>query len=70
MDRRHVAGISRISALRRTSRLIGHREGGDRSSSRPSPGATAFESITLVRGVTDELDFEGVRDIGRTCGHA
>ena len=35
-----------------------HREGGDPSSSRKSPGRTEFEAITLERGVTHDTEFE------------
>jgi len=58
MDGRYVAGISRISALRRTSEVIRHREGGDASSTRLSPGAISFEPVTIERGVTHDLEFE------------
>ncbi len=57
-DGRYVAGISRISALRRTTDVVEHREGGDPSTSRRSPGRTAFEPITLERGVTHDSAFE------------
>src|SRR5204863_7010088 len=51
-DGRYVAGISKISGLRRTTEVIQHREGGDPSSSRKSPGRTEYAPITLERGVT------------------
>jgi phage tail-like protein len=57
-DGRYVAGVSRISALRRTTEVIEHREGGDPSTSRRSPGRTQFEAITLERGVTHDPAFE------------
>jgi phage tail-like protein len=57
-DGRYVAGISRISALRRITEVIQHREGGDPSSSRKSPGHTEFAPITLERGVTHDPEFE------------
>jgi phage tail-like protein len=57
-DGRSVAGISRISGLRRTTEVIQHREGGDPSSSRKSPGLTEFAPITLERGVTHDPEFE------------
>ena len=57
-DGHYVAGISKVSALRRTTEVIEHREGGDPSSSRKSPGQTKFEPITLERGVTHDLEFE------------
>jgi len=57
-DGRYVAGISKCSALKRTTEIVEHREGGDPSTSRKSPGRTKFEAITLERGVTHDLDFE------------
>jgi phage tail-like protein len=57
-DGRYVAGISKISGLRRTTEVIQHREGGDPSSSRKSPGRTEFAPITLERGVTHDQEFE------------
>jgi len=57
-DGRYVAGVSRISALSRSTEVVKHREGGDPSSSRKSPGRTEFEPITLERGVTHDPEFE------------
>jgi phage tail-like protein len=57
-DGRYVAGISKCSALKRTTEVVEHREGGDPSTGRKSPGRTKFEAITLERGVTHDLDFE------------
>lgn len=57
-DGRYVAGISKVSALRRTTEVVEHREGGDPSSSRKSPGQTKYEAITLERGVTHDEEFE------------
>jgi phage tail-like protein len=53
-----VAGISKVSALKRTTEVVKHREGGDPSSSRKSPGRTEYEAITLERGVTHDPEFE------------
>ena len=55
---RYVAGISKVSALKRTTEVVKHREGGDPSSSRKSPGRTEFEAVTLERGVTHDPEFE------------
>ena len=57
-DGRYVAGVSKVSALKRTTEVVKHREGGDPSSSRKSPGRTEYEAITLERGVTHDLEFE------------
>lgn len=53
-----VAGVSKIGALKRTTELIEHREGGDLSTSHKSPGRTSYEAITLERGVTHDKGFE------------
>src|SRR3954453_22018833 len=57
-DGRYVAGVSRVSALRRTTEVVEHRVGGDPSTVRKSPGRTSFEPITLERGVTHDEEFE------------
>jgi phage tail-like protein len=57
-DNKYVAGVSKVSALKRTTEVVKHREGGDPSSSRKSPGRTEYEAITLERGVTHDPDFE------------
>jgi phage tail-like protein len=53
-----VAGVSKVGALKRTTEVVKHREGGDPSSSRKSPGRTEYEAITLERGVTHDTEFE------------
>ncbi len=57
-DGRYVAGISKVGALKRTTEVVKHRDGGDPSSTRKSPGRTEYEAITLERGVTHDLEFE------------
>lgn len=57
-DGHYVAGVSKVSSLKRTTEVVEHREGGDPSSARKSPGRTKFEAITLERGVTHDPDFE------------
>jgi phage tail-like protein len=57
-DGRYVAGVSKASALKRSTEVVEHREGGDPSTSRKSPGRTKYEPITLERGVTHDLEFE------------
>ncbi len=57
-DGRYVAGISKVSALKRTTEVVEHREGGDPSSTRKSPGQSKYEAITLERGVTHDTEFE------------
>ena len=57
-DGRYVAGISKVSALKRTTEVVKFRDGGDPSTSRKSPGRTEFDAISLERGVTHDTDFE------------
>ena len=57
-DGRYVAGVSKISALKRSTEVVEHREGGDPSTQHKSPGLTKFEPITLERGVTHDTAFE------------
>jgi phage tail-like protein len=57
-DGRYVAGVHHVSALRRVSEAVAHREGGDPSEQRRSPGLTAYEPIVLARGRTHDTAFE------------
>lgn len=57
-DGKYVAGISKVSALARTTEVVEHRNGGDPSTVGRSPGQTKFEAITLERGVTHDTEFE------------
>jgi phage tail-like protein len=57
-DGRYVAGVSKVGALKRSTEMVEHREGGDPSSSRKSPGRTKYEAITLERGITHDTEFE------------
>jgi phage tail-like protein len=57
-DGRYVAGISKCGALKRSTDVVEHREGGDPSTSRKSPARTKYDAITLERGVTHDTEFE------------
>jgi phage tail-like protein len=57
-DGRLVAGISKVGGLKRTTQVVTHREGGDPSTSRKSPGRNEFDAIMLERGVTHDTAFE------------
>lgn len=57
-DGRYVAGVSKVGALKRTTEPVKHREGGDPSSDRKSPGRSNYEAISLERGVTHDTEFE------------
>src|SRR6478672_3512521 len=54
----YVAGISKVTGLKRKTEVVTHRVGGDPSTSRKSPGRTEYEAITLERGVTHDTAFE------------
>jgi len=57
-DGKYVAGITKVSALRRTTEVIKNRTGGDTNAERKSPGITEYDAIILERGVTHDLEFE------------
>jgi phage tail-like protein len=57
-DGKYVAGVSKCSALKKSTEPVTHREGGDPSTSRVSPSLWKFEPITLERGVTHDPEFE------------
>ena len=57
-DGRYVAGVSKVSALKRTTQVVTHREGGDPSIVRKSPAQTTYEPIVLERGRTHDTEFE------------
>ena len=54
----YVAGLSKMSPLKRTTEPVVHRDGGDPSHERKSPGKTTFDAVTLERGVTHDPAFE------------
>ena len=57
-DGRYVAGVSKVSTLKRTTEVVKFRDGGDPSSSRKSPGRTEFDAVTMERGLTLDAEFE------------
>ena len=56
-DGKYVAGISKVSALKRTTEVVEHRSGGDSSTSHKSVGRNKFDAITLERGLTQDMEF-------------
>jgi phage tail-like protein len=56
-DGKYVAGISKVSALKRTTEVVEHRAGGDPSTSRKSVGRNKYDAITLERGLTQDMAF-------------
>ncbi len=57
-DGQYVAGLSKMSALKRTTDPVVHREGGDPSFERKSPGTTKYDAVTLERGLSHDPAFE------------
>ncbi|MEK7409334.1 MAG: phage tail protein [Acidobacteriota bacterium] len=57
-DGRYVAGVAKVSALKRTTDVVTHREGGSPNIQRRSPGLTTFDPIRLERGRTHDTEFE------------
>src|ERR671916_1761288 len=57
-DGKYVAGVSKVGSLKRTTEVVKHRDGGDPSSTRKSPGRSEYEAVTLERGVTHDPEFE------------
>ncbi|MEU8262941.1 phage tail protein [Micromonospora sp. NPDC048999] len=54
----YVAGLSKMSPLKRATAPVTHRVGGDPGHDRKSPGLTTYDAVTLERGVTHDLAFE------------
>lgn len=57
-DGKYVAGMSKMSPLKRTTEVVKHRAGGDPSTSHKSPGRNEYEAITMESGVTLDTTFE------------
>jgi len=52
-----VAGVSKVSGLKRSSDVIEYKEGGNMII-RKGLGRTKYEAVTLERGITFDTDFE------------
>jgi phage tail-like protein len=57
-DGQYVAGLSKMGALKRSTDPVVHREGGDPTHERKSPGKSKYDAVTLERGVTHDPAFE------------
>ena len=57
-DAKPVMGVSKVSALKRTTEVVKHRDGGDNSTDHKSPGRTSYDAITVERGLTHDPEFE------------
>ncbi len=69
-DGKPVAGISKVGGLTHTTQVVSHREGGDPSLTRKSPGQTDYGPITLERGVTYDPEFQNWANKIWTLGNA
>jgi phage tail-like protein len=58
LDGKSVLGVSKVGALKRTTEVVKHRDGGDNSIDHKSPGRTSYEGISMERGITHDLEFE------------
>ncbi|MBL7188285.1 MAG: phage tail protein [Phycisphaerae bacterium] len=54
----YVCGLSKCSALTKTTEMVEWREGGDPSSSHKLPGKSSYAAVTLTAGVTQDRAFE------------
>jgi len=57
-DGKPVMGISKVGALKRTTEVVKHRDGGDNSTDHKSPGRTSYDAISVERGITHDPEFE------------
>jgi phage tail-like protein len=57
-----VAGVSKVSGIKRTTAPIEYREGGNPIVLK-SPGRTTYDAITLERGITYDTDFQDWADM-------
>src|ERR1044072_7397756 len=57
-DGKTVLGVSKASALKRTTEVVKHREGGENSTDHKSPGRTTYDAVTMERGITHDPEFE------------
>jgi phage tail-like protein len=57
-DGEYVAGLSKCSALKKTTEVVDWREGGDPTHGRKLPGKTSYEPITMDKGMAHDEKFE------------
>jgi T4-like virus tail tube protein gp19 len=61
----YVAGVSKVSALKRTTEVVKHREGGDPSSSRKSPGRTGLGREVSLKDFRRDITIEVYNEAGQ-----
>lgn len=57
-DGKYVAGVSKVTALKKTTEVVEFRQGGDSSVVYKLPGKTKYEAITIEAGLTHDPTFE------------
>ena len=62
-DGTDVAGLTKMSALRRTTEMVEYREAGENMTSRKLPGKTSYEAVTLEAGITYDTSFQDWADL-------
>ncbi len=65
-DGKYIAGVSKITSLKRSTTPVIHRDGSDASISRLSPDSWKFAPIVLERGVTHDAEFEAWANLSYT----
>ena len=58
IDGKPVAGLKKMSALKKTTEAVKWRSAGDPAHERILPGGTSYEAITLEQGLTHDPVFE------------
>jgi len=58
IDGQPVAGLKKMTALKKTTEAVDWRTGGDPTHVRKLPGGTKYEAITLEQGLTHDPVFE------------
>ncbi len=58
IDGKPVAGLRKMTALKKTTEAVGWRTGGDPTHERKLPGGTSYDPITLEQGLTHDPVFE------------
>lgn len=58
IDGRAVAGLRKMTALKKTTEAVSWRTAGDPTHERKLPGATKYEPVTLEQGLTHDPVFE------------
>jgi phage tail-like protein len=69
-DGRYVAGVSKVSGLKRTTEAVKSRGGVRGSAARKVPGPHTFDAVTLERGVTHDKEFENWASGAQVAGSA